>query len=97
MGFVASVGSQSSLGNPGFLNVASVQSGNTGRNLTVKMKQLKDRMKVQTCEQAAGVFTLEVLLLSSPLSVPALYSNGATFRSAQPRHTGSQRNEPQRI
>jgi hypothetical protein len=67
MGFVASVGNQSSLGNPGFLNVASVQSGNTGQNLTVKMKQLKDRMKVQTCEQAAGVFTWKCYYLAPPV------------------------------
>ena len=83
-------------GNPGVLNVASVQSSNTRRNLTVRPKQLKYRMKVQICEQA-GVFTLEVLPLSYPLFVPASYRNGATFRSAQPRYTGSQGNEPQGI
>lgn len=66
MGFVASAGSQISSGNSGLLNVSSVQSSDTGRNPTVKMKQLKDRMKVQICERA-GAFTLKMLLLGPSL------------------------------
>jgi hypothetical protein len=51
MGFVASAGSLSSPGIPGFLKVALVLNSSMGQNLAMKTKKLNDEIKAQVLEQ----------------------------------------------